>query len=68
LQDPPKFTQIAIFGLKLHIPSGNPDPIERNLPGGRPSCAFFFKQLKAPFTGNETKTYRRNFNRIKDSH
>jgi hypothetical protein len=25
LQDPPKFTQIAIFGLKIPIPSGNPN-------------------------------------------
>jgi hypothetical protein len=24
LQDTPKFTQIGIFGLKIHIPSGNP--------------------------------------------
>jgi hypothetical protein len=24
LQDPPKFTQIWIFGLKIPIPSGNP--------------------------------------------
>jgi hypothetical protein len=24
-QDTPKFTQIVIFGLKIDIPSGNPD-------------------------------------------
>jgi hypothetical protein len=26
LQDPPKFTQIGIFGLKIYIPYGNPEP------------------------------------------
>jgi hypothetical protein len=26
LQDLPKFTQIRIFGLKIHIPSGNTAP------------------------------------------
>jgi hypothetical protein len=25
LQDPPKFTQMGIFGLKIYVPSGNPD-------------------------------------------
>jgi hypothetical protein len=25
LQDAPKFTQIGIFGLKIHITSGNPE-------------------------------------------
>jgi hypothetical protein len=26
LQDPPKFTQVEIFGLKIGKPSGNPVP------------------------------------------
>jgi hypothetical protein len=30
LQDPPKFTQIGIFGLKICIASGNPAAAEEN--------------------------------------
>jgi hypothetical protein len=30
LQDTPKFTQIWIFGLKIHIPSGNPGRTRKN--------------------------------------
>jgi hypothetical protein len=36
LQDRAKFTQIGIFGLKLHLPSGNP--------GLQPSYAFAMRQ------------------------
>jgi hypothetical protein len=30
LQDPPKFTQIGIFGLKMYVPAGNPGPGGKN--------------------------------------
>jgi hypothetical protein len=29
LQDPPKFTQIGISGLKIYVPSGNPGVVQK---------------------------------------
>jgi hypothetical protein len=29
LQDPPKFSQFGLFGMKIHMPSGNPESGKR---------------------------------------
>jgi hypothetical protein len=41
LQDPPKFTQTAIFGLKICKPSGNTARVRPPLP---PPTKFFWRE------------------------
>jgi hypothetical protein len=51
VQDPPKFTQIGIFGLKIYVTSGNPDCKNLTSCNGAPSIAKFITQrlLKQSF-------------------